>query len=310
MDYKTWDYDEERIHFTATIKVPAGFIIASLENYSIELLLDQSDLHQTKITTSKPSYVPVGSKEEGSYSTLSCFSKLNKLNVYGSIKYNVVAKTFKPAKLLQGESVTSFTASDTLVVDMDLGYKCYGNLGVEQIPNQFTIRAIKHTEFLIDETGEKISFCKDHPHCFFNALSASGSTQTICVPYTLIIKPLISTNPTDQYDEPTYKVYSESLIETDKGEKQNKSWDQESEEKQNKEGDKESEEKQDKESDEKWHKNWDEESNEEWNEGWDEESDEEWNEEWDEESNEEWNEGWNEDSDEECDRWLEEGRWI
>jgi hypothetical protein len=187
-DYRVYDYKENLVDFTAVIKIPEGFIITSPRQYAIELNLDQSNLHETRITDMRPStiYTDIGANKR--CDNLKCFSKVLRLHLQGSIVYNAVVREFTTVKLVQGEPITAFTSNDTLAVDMNLGYGCYENEFTEDIPNQVTVDIIRHTEFVIDERGRKIPHLRKDSYPFFEVLNSGYCMRTICIPYTLAIE--------------------------------------------------------------------------------------------------------------------------
>ena len=184
-------YDEtNRLDFTGSVKIPAGFILTSPRDYAIELTLDQSDLYETTITDIKPSQINTERVRSRCAESLRCYSRVRRLHLQGSINYNVIIRAFRPVDPVLTQPSTTFTSNNVLPVSMDLVYRCYEETMPNDILSKFTVDIRRRPEILVDERGRVILRYSRCANEFFEALRSGCCTQYIHVPYSIVVRPI------------------------------------------------------------------------------------------------------------------------
>lgn len=184
--------EEQVLDFTIPVEIPVGFVIISPNRYTKNLTLEQSNLHQIRtiddiLADECQSYL-----SDTRYGRARKFFRPKRLRLYGSIGYNLALGEFRPAKLVQGENVTSFTANGRIPINLEVEYRGIGDITqIDQkaFEDLFSIQIIRHTEFVVNECGEAIPLSYRQNSQFFKELRSPGYARMVYIPYTLIITP-------------------------------------------------------------------------------------------------------------------------
>ncbi len=184
--------DEQVLDFTIPVEIPVGFVITSPARYTRSLTLEKSNLHQIKTIDEILAEECEPYCADTSYGRGRPYLRPKKLRLYGSIGYNLALEEFRPAKLVQGQPVTSFTSNGRIPVNLDIIYKSFGlrnTIDQSLFENLFNVQVIRHPEFVVNECGEQIPFSYRPNSQFFRELSRPDYTRMVYIPYTLIIMP-------------------------------------------------------------------------------------------------------------------------
>ncbi len=183
--------DEEQVlDFTVAVEIPIGFVITSPNKYVRSLTLEKANLYQIRTIDGIISEECQNYLIDQGYGRSRHYYKPRKLRLCGSIGYNLALGEFRPAKLVQGEPVTSFTANGRIPINLDMVYRGFTDTNqIQQMPFEklFNVQVIRHTEFVVNGCGESIPLSYRPCSEFFKELGTPNYTRMIYIPYTLII---------------------------------------------------------------------------------------------------------------------------
>lgn len=179
------------VSFVASISIPIGYTLDSIQNYAITLSLDKSNVGFTSEKQLRPSLIIIEEEEI----ELCCKSKLLLHHLRGTLGYNVIVSKFKAVENFYVDPrTTCFSQHDDLAVDTTLAYTCpeCENLPIDL--SDFEIRIRQEEEQIVDEHGN--IFAKgtllDATNSFVKTLLNYTITRTLYIPFTLVFKPLIN----------------------------------------------------------------------------------------------------------------------
>lgn len=179
-----------KINFLATIRVPVGYKLVEPPEYNLYLTLDSTNLKTDAVVELKESIIIIEKDAQGNPTrTLNCSSKIAKVNVHGSIYYNLVVSKFKTAQALDNSEFTAFSSNDVLPVDAVLGYACAECDFPPDSLYGFDVKLTKLPEFITTHSGTQIFYNPETPEEFYAALADANESEVIQVPYTITITP-------------------------------------------------------------------------------------------------------------------------
>lgn len=173
--------------FLASVRIPVGYVLIDPPIYNLHLTIDSSNLRTELEIDFKPSTIYLDDTDPTK--TLTCLSKIYKLEIHGAVYYNVVVERFQPAHNLDPAKYTAFSGDDTVNISADLGYSCYECDFPVGDEDHFTTIITKGTEFVVTDNGSIIPYNPQDPEPFFEALRNPNTSQMIQIPYTLTVTP-------------------------------------------------------------------------------------------------------------------------
>lgn len=175
------------LFFTASITLPIGYTLNTLDAYKLHLSIDQHELTFSSLSELKPSLIILEEEQV----EVCCLSPFIVHQINGLLHYNVVATGFRAQENFDVDPrVTAFSTFDSISLERNVAYSC----PIYEAKRPLTLQDFVFTpalkeEYLVTDDGEVLHRGKliVPDSAFVNGLKQYMMTRVLHVPYTLTL---------------------------------------------------------------------------------------------------------------------------